>query len=108
WAYGPAGRRYDPLTDTWTTISTVGAPPVTSAGTVTWTGSSMFVWGGCCYVNTGALYNPALDSWTPISTTNAPTGRSLHTAVWTGRVVVVWGGFDGTTYLSSGGRYDPG
>jgi len=51
--------------------------------------------------------NDCDDSWTATSTTNAPSPRNDHTAVWTGSEMIVWGGQDSTTYLNTGGRYNP-
>ena len=47
------------------------------------------------------------DTWTPTSTTGAPANRWYHTAVWSGSEMIVWGGYDGFTYFTSGGRYNP-
>lgn len=49
----------------------------------------------------------AAGSWQATSTSNAPAARQSHTAVWTGSQMVVWGGYDGSSYLATGGRYDP-
>jgi N-acetylneuraminic acid mutarotase len=107
-----SGGRYDPITDTWTATSTIGAPEARRRHTAVWTGTEMIVWGGdnnsSGYLDTGGRYNPATDSWTATSTTNAPEERVEHTAVWTGNEMIVWGGFnpdDGET--KTGGRYDP-
>ncbi len=48
------------------------------------------------------------DTWTATSATNAPSARPGHTAVWTGSEMIVWGGFNGSGYLNTGGRYNPG
>ena len=106
------GGRYDPLADTWTPTSTLGAPQGRTAHTAVWTGSGMVVWGGLtgyftAYLDTGGRYDPATDAWTPISTAGAPTGRGIHTAVWTGSRMVVWGGDSGDSPLNSGGQYVP-
>jgi N-acetylneuraminic acid mutarotase len=47
------------------------------------------------------------DTWTPTSLTNAPAARAYHTAVWTGSEMIIWGGIDITSYLNTGGRYNP-
>src|SRR5213593_3499815 len=47
------------------------------------------------------------DTWTATSTTSAPAGRASHTAVWTGSEMIVWGGTDGSSFLNTGGRYNP-
>ncbi len=108
------GFRYDPLTDTWTGLSTLNAPSPRARHTAVWTGTQMIIWGGQEYVyggppnypSTGARYDPVQDLWTPTSIVNAPAGRSQHSAVWTGTEMVVWGGFDGLS-VGNGGRYDP-
>ena len=47
-------------------------------------------------------------SWVNGSSTNAPTARSGLTAVWSGSAMIVWGGTaGGTSYIGSGGSYDP-
>jgi N-acetylneuraminic acid mutarotase len=45
------GTRYNPLTDTWTTMTTTSAPKARSGHTAVWTGDSMVVVGG---LETGA------------------------------------------------------
>ena len=45
------------------------------------------------------------DTWA--ATPGSPDGRVGHTAVWTGSEMIVWGGYDGSTVLSTGGRYNP-
>src|SRR5207249_1517242 len=47
------------------------------------------------------------DTWTSTSTINAPSARFRHASVWTGSEMIIWGGYDGTTYLNTGGRYNP-
>jgi N-acetylneuraminic acid mutarotase len=111
------GARYNPMTETWTPTSNVGAPLGRQEHSAVWTGSEMIIWGGCAWINdacrpsltgsTGSRYNPATDTWTPTSTANAPGYRKNHTAVWTGNVMIVWGGTDGGNALNTGGRYSP-
>ena len=106
------GTSYDPVADTWTPISTAGAPAAHPSQTAVWTGTEMIVWGGGGS-NDGGRYDPAADAWTATSTTGAPTGRSGHSAVWasaaTGSsgVMIVWGGTDSAGVTNRGGRYDP-
>jgi N-acetylneuraminic acid mutarotase len=45
------------------------------------------------------------DTWT--ATAVGPVGRAAHTAVWTGSEMIVWGGFETSSYLNTGGRYNP-
>jgi N-acetylneuraminic acid mutarotase len=105
------GAKYDPLTDTWTRISSVNAPVGRSSHTAVWSGSEMIIWGGSggsgIYLNTGGRYNPATDTWTAVGTYGAPSARLGHTAVWTGERMIVWGGLVGSQFINSGGIYDP-
>ena len=114
------GSRYNPATDTWTTMTTQNAPLERGLHSAIWTGSEMIVWGGCgpfdqdfCALNDGARYNPAADVWTDVSDIGAPSTRLRHTAVWTGSEMFIWGG---CAYSTSGTvchirndakRYDP-
>ena len=97
------GGRYDPTSDSWTSVAVPAFLPARYEHTAIWTGSLMVVWGGSQGSNDGGRYDPNSDSWTP--TLRAPTGASQHTAVWTGNVMIEWGafGFD----HGEGGRYDP-
>jgi len=108
------GSRYDPLTDTWTPMSTLGAPHQRYGHNAIWTGSRMIVWGGTdnevgfVILADGGQYDPAADAWIPISTVNAPEARSGFALVWDGSRMVVWGGRSPQgSYLATGGRYDP-
>lgn len=109
--YSSTGHRYDPASDTWTPITSNGAPIGRLGGKAVWTGNQMIVWGGQVYSqydNTGGAYNPILDSWTSTTTTNAPSGRGYHTSVWTGSEMIVWGGITNSIpAVSTGGRYNP-
>ena len=71
------GLRYNPLTDTWKEISTIGAPEpepdpfgVAQWGelqtTAVWTGSEMIVWDG--FQAIGGRYNPLTDTWRAVAT----------------------------------------
>ncbi len=103
------GARYNPQTDTWTPMSTVGAPYARSGHASVWTGSRLVVWGGDAQSDpagantvTGGRYSPATDSWTSTSTVGAPSSRSYATAQYVAGRVVIWGGGSIT-----GGRYNP-
>lgn len=118
------GAIYDPTTNTWTPMTTVGSPTPREDHTAVWTGSRMIVFGGTianigncvgigsCFVGDGAAFDPNTNTWTPISSVNAPLARGMHSAVWTGSKMVVWGGGGlhpsfGLSSLKSGGIYDP-
>lgn len=118
---------YDPQSDSWRFIHTVGTS--LSEHSAIWTGSEMVVWGGLTMgasgspsaTNAGIRYNPAADTWSTMSTTNAPSARAGHTAVWadpasaqtgtTSPVMIIWGGSQSSndaTPLADGASYDPG
>jgi N-acetylneuraminic acid mutarotase len=87
------GARYDPATDTWSPMSSRGAPSPRFAFPSVWTGTELVVW--------GAAYDPVADAWRPLSSVGAPAmlGNGVA-AFWTGSEVLF---FDG----QYGGRYDP-
>ncbi len=107
------GGRYDPITNSWGSISITKAPSARQYHTAVWTGSRMIVWGGSDndsspnFFNTGAAYDPVHDTWTAIMKGGAPSPRRFHTAVWTGSSMIVWGG-TGTSDFDTGGIYDSG
>ncbi len=107
------GARYDPLTDTWTPISTVGAPIPRSGHSSVWTGKAMIVWGGSNwdaggYLNTGGRYDPSTDTWTPVSTLGAPPpGYYRPAAVWTGSEMIVLSGDGGARYNPATDTWTP-
>ena len=102
------GWRYNPAANTWTQITTNGAPSARAYHTAVWTGTEMIIWGGqkSGVVNGGARYNPATDTWTSMSTAGAPSSLANLAAVWTGSEMIVWGGgINGTS--TTGARYNP-
>ncbi len=112
------GGKYDPVSNSWTAISTANAPVARFDHSAVWTGTEMIVLGGIThmslncptYTAEGGRYDPALDSWTPTSTVSA-YGKANMAGVWTGAEVVVWGGGLGgvcSGYYNNGGRYNPG
>jgi ankyrin repeat protein/N-acetylneuraminic acid mutarotase len=115
--YFESGARYNPETDTWKPISTVGAPKGRVSATAVWTGTEMVFWGGVNdaqangqgdasrYVGTGARYNPATDTWTEITTTGAPSPR-LTSVVWTGEGLLTFGGYN-NAHLNDTWFYSP-
>jgi N-acetylneuraminic acid mutarotase len=109
------GASYDPATNSWTPITTSGAPTGRRWHAAVWTGSEMVVWGGvgggdAAPTNTGARYNPSTNAWTATPTAGAPSARYAPTAVWTGTEMIVWGGSPvvaGASRLNTGARYNP-
>jgi hypothetical protein len=99
------GARYNPLTDTWTPTSMVGAPSARSQFATVWTGTEMIIYSGTFPpMGGGARYNPATDSWSAMSTLNEPGPCVLTQALWTGTEMLVWGCGAGAM---TGGRYNP-
>jgi hypothetical protein len=105
------GATFDPSTNSWHSISTVGAPAARHSAAAAWAQGRMIVWSG--WGNDGALqtggrYDPVTNSWTPMTTSGAPVARTAATAVVAGDRVIFWGGVSGpATNTNSGGRYDP-
>ena len=109
------GGSYDPVSNTWTALSTTNAPAGREYFTGVWSGTEMIVWGGyngqaSTTVNTGGRYNPATNSWQATSSSGAPPARFAHNSAWTGSKMLVWGGaadFFSTTFYNTGYLYDP-
>ena len=104
-----SGGRYSPSANTWTAMSTTGAPAARSGHCAVWTGTEMIIWGGTDgtnNLNTGGRYNPATNSWSTMTIVNAPTARLDAPAVWTGTEMIVWGGGD-ESRMNTGARYIP-
>jgi len=104
------GGLYDPVADTWSPLSTTGAPRPTGQALAVWTGSEMIVWGGTTNtssttrVSTGGRYNPGANTWSPMTGT-PPSARNSPLGVWTGSELIVWGGgvADGKIYSPATG-----
>lgn len=106
------GGRYDPATDTWVPMSTVGAPSPRRHHSAIWTGTELIVWGGMgtdssSPLGDGARYNPVTDTWSPLSDINAPPARGRHHAVFDGQQMTIWGGSSGSVIKTNGAIYDP-
>lgn len=112
------GARYRPANNTWTAVSTAGAPFRRYGHSAVWSGSQMIVWGGVhregfvggdspTNYNDGARYNSTANTWSSMATAGAPAPRYTHTALWANNQMVVWGGTDGTNVFNSGARYFP-
>lgn len=102
------GGRYDPLTDSWRSMSLSNAPEIAVQPGVVWTGKEMAVYGGDISMfygpTSGATYNPQTDTWTPIPY-HLPGG---DTALWTGNeIIVLSGSNDSVADGLNAARYDP-
>ena len=102
------GGRYDPVTDSWTPTTTVGAPSPRREPVVLWTGHYVLVYGDGSD-NTGGRYDPVTDSWLPISLVGAPPPWITDpAAIWTGdRLLVIGVSSVATGGSDEGGFYDP-
>jgi VCBS repeat-containing protein len=109
------GGRYNPDTDTWTTITTTNAPIASLYPVAVWSGAEMIVWGGICDDSgitcpndsfEGGRYNPGTDTWTLTTLDGVPEARAYHTGVWTGDSMIVYGGIGAWSgYRHTGGIY---
>ena len=97
------GAAYDPVSDTWTPMASLGAPSPRTEAAAAWTGKQMFLWGGGDPLGSvgpdpslfsGGLYDPQLDVWQAVTPCGAPSNVQGLRAVWTGAEVVVFGGQD--------------
>src|SRR5262249_6536994 len=65
------GARFNPTTNSWQSMSTVGASSAYSNSTAVWTGTEMIFWGGVAsggpVQGVGARYNPSSDTWTRVT-----------------------------------------
>lgn len=98
--YPPAGAMYNPVADTWTPISTSGAPEGRRSVGAVWTGSRMLVWGGTSKtteaLGDGFAYDPKTDTWSELPALDAPSPRYAPNVVWTGKGMAVWNGSSST------------
>lgn len=105
------GGVYNPADDSWTPMSSDGAPTARSQSVAVWTGDEMLLFGGATSgnagdpLNSGFAYNPATDSWRPLSIEAAPEPRADSAAEWIGdEKMLIWGGVAGQ---GNGFLYDP-
>ncbi len=107
------GASYLPSSNTWSDITSSGAPEGRFQHGAVWTGTEMMVWGGSTsasafvYAIAGGRYNPVNSTWSSMSTTNSPAARVNPNMVWTGAELIVWGGSNGAG-LNAGGRFRAG
>lgn len=104
------GGVYDLATNTWTAMTTTGAPSKRHACVSAWNGSKMLIWGGYDFTNrlgNGGLYDLATNTWSPISNTSAPSARSSYVpgGVWAGDRLLIWGGMGSSGVVGTGGTY---
>ena len=114
------GARYNSSADTWSPMTTNGAPAARQSHTAVWGGNRMIIWGGRAAdfftgpfdINSGGRYDPTANSWAGTASSGAPNARHNHTAVWTGSRMIVFGGEDEEenprtlTFFADGSRYE--
>lgn len=104
------GGRYNPATNSWSSMTLTNAPGGARNPVSVWAGDQMIIWNGSGGVN--GRYFPDTDSWQTISTTDAPPAL-LPTLIWTGDEMIAWGGCtiaqSGLCSIlhNEGGRYNP-
>jgi hypothetical protein len=105
----------------WKPMGGNGAPSVRAKHVSAWTGSELFVWGGCnnCFADAvggllgdGGLWRPASGyaggSWRYVAGVATLDARIEHALAWTGSELVVWGGRGSDKKLrGDGARADP-
>lgn len=112
------GASYDPGLNSWTTLSTTGAPPQSHSHIAVWdtVQNKMLVWGGKDSsdqaIRSGGQYDLATDSWSLMSQGTYPSRRYGQSTVWdeTNSKLIVWGGYvnaSQTATTSSGYIYNP-
>ncbi len=97
------GGVYDPLANTWTTVSLVNAPVARASHyALPMSNDEMIIWGGSYgyQMNTGGRYKLSSDEWSPIAAGPAlPSLAEGFSTVWTGKELILWG--------VASGRYSP-
>jgi hypothetical protein len=104
------GSVYDLASDSWTTVTSTGAPAATSQSAAVYTGAEVVLSGGytgSAFSTLAAAFNPTAGSWRTLSATGAPAARARHSLVLVGSRIIAWGGWNGTTSLNSGAVLDP-
>jgi len=103
--YLDTGQIYNPVLDSWTYTSRVGAPSGRVSHVAVWTGTEMIVQAGRMGsgdLASGGRYDPLMDAWVATSEVGAPVDSDK--AVWTGSEMLT---ASGSSTLLTGARYDP-
>eukprot|EP01043_Picozoa_sp_COSAG02_P028238 COSAG02_NODE_1703_length_11241_cov_845.206695_9_plen_619_part_00 len=103
-------EKYDPATDRWTPIASMGSVRYAHASVVI--NGFIYVMGGrvgydgSSYLDTAEKYDPATDRWTPIASMGSV--RYAHASVVSNGFIYVMGGYDGSSsFLDTAEKYDP-
>jgi len=105
------GYRYNPNTNSWTTMSSAGAPVIRNFYLSCFTGTDLIIWGGTDYnlgtpLNTGARYNLATNTWSAMTTTIAPAFLNGASCIINGNAMYVYGGSSNFVYSNKVNKYD--
>ena len=105
------GYRYNPTTNSWTTISATNAPVPRNFYLSILTGIELIIWGGNdastnLGLSTGARYNLASNTWTALNITNAPAYLSGANCTFTNNAMYVYGGTSNNVYSNKMHKYD--
>lgn len=104
------GSRFNPATNSWTSISAPGTPTARNRHFAFWTGREMLIYGGTSAAGlerSGSRYNPISNVWTAVNSANSPTAHDSAVAVWTGTEMIVYGGSGSDGDISGGAYYNP-
>jgi N-acetylneuraminic acid mutarotase len=104
------GYYYNLSTNTWTAMTTTGAPSPRSHACVGYANNRFLVfggWNGSAYLSDGAIFNIGTGTWTAMSGTNAPSARYRCHTTTAGTQIFTYGGLNGVTVLGSGHLFDP-
>ncbi len=84
------GARYNPTNNSWTPMTSTGAPSARWNGGAVWTGTEMLISTGAFNAKGAARYNPATNVW--VTGSDAPFVCQQGPVVWTGTKMFVSGG----------------
>lgn len=105
------GGIYDPVADSWQTLSAATNLLSARSGHVAvWTGSEMLVWSGETAGGasaSGAAYHPATGQWRALTASGGAIARTEAVACWSGTELVVFGGRSGASPVGSLQRLNP-
>ena len=117
--YVNTGNVFDLTTQTWSAMTTTGAPNAAGHALCCPIGDDrVFIWGGFSlpgntdiFQEGGGIYDLTTDTWSALPTAGGPGQRAYGGAVFNGEEVVIAGGLhygsDPQTYPALGYRYNP-
>lgn len=113
------GAAYNPATNSWRSISSVGSATPRQDPVSAWTGNEMVIWGGVgevgSIVNGVGRYNPVTDTWQSTTSVNepnhavTPSANTQSVGIWSGQNLIIWGKRDDILMpaTTTGGWYNP-